>query len=207
MASRTAAITKAIDAQDRHTDGRRERSRSSRRKILRAMLELQLSGVVDPSAASVAERAGVGIRTVFRHFDDKESIYRELNRILVDLYQPELAQPYLSACWRDQLFELVARRARVYEAIAPVRIATSVLRFRSPALMKNYSELIGGERSALEAILPPAVKRRRGRVRAISLVAGFDTWRMLRQDEELSARKTVAAIRELLEDILAGIAD
>ena len=59
----------------------------------------------------------------------------------------------------------------------------------------------------LEAILPPAVKRQRGRVRAISLVAGFDTWRMLRQDEELSARKTVAAIHELLEDILAGIAD
>jgi AcrR family transcriptional regulator len=207
MTSRAAAITRAIESRERHADGRRERSRNSRRKILQAMLELQLEGVVDPSAASVAERAGVGIRTVFRHFDDKESIYRELNRILVDLYGPELGKPYRSEDWRDQLFELVERRARVYEAIAPVRISASVLRFRSPALMENYSELLEGERSALEAILPPAVKRQRNRARAIALVSGFDTWRMLRQDEELSAKKTVAAIRELLEDVLSGVGD
>ena len=44
------------------TDGRRERSRSSRSKIVAAMLDLVGKGDVAPSAARVAEVAGVGLR-------------------------------------------------------------------------------------------------------------------------------------------------
>ena len=39
------------------------------------MMNLIEGGDLMPSAARVAEEAGVGLRTVFRHFDDMDSLY------------------------------------------------------------------------------------------------------------------------------------
>ena len=63
-----------------HTpDGRRLRSERNKQKIVTAMMELVREGDYDPSVASIAERAGVGLRTVFRHFDDVDTLYREMS--------------------------------------------------------------------------------------------------------------------------------
>lgn len=202
MASKSAVISSAIEGKGPHADGRRERSRASRIKILHAMMDLISEGHVDPSAAKVAERAGVGLRSVFRHFDDKESIYREMDEILTNAYAPQMLEPYKSDDWREQLAELVERRAKVYEEIAPFRISTSVQRVQSPALMDNYRRLLRAERKALYALLPDEVRVDEHRTRAILLATSFDTWRLLRHDEELSRRKTVEATKRLLKDIL-----
>ena len=55
-------------------DGRRLRSERSRQAIIDAMLKLVEEGVLVPTAQQVSERAGVGIRSVFRHFSDMESL-------------------------------------------------------------------------------------------------------------------------------------
>lgn len=55
-------------------DGRRRRSAQSRDRIVEALLDLVAGVVVTPSAEAVAARAGVGLRTVFRHFRDMESL-------------------------------------------------------------------------------------------------------------------------------------
>ena len=65
--------TALLNQQEAHPDGRRQRSRASRAKIIKAFMELMKSGDPSPSAARVAERAGVGLRSVFRHFDDMDS--------------------------------------------------------------------------------------------------------------------------------------
>lgn len=203
-----AALGKAIGASEaRHPDGRRQRSRDSRGKIIRAMMDLIASGDSAPSAARVAERAGVGLRSVFRHFDDKESLFREMHEILTQAFLPELQAPYRSDDWRGQLFELIERRAHVYEATAPFRIATSVQRFTSPALMENYRALLRWERERLAAILPDYVRRDLKRARAILLTTSFDAWRLFRQDEELSGAQTIEVIRQMLQDILDPIGD
>lgn len=207
MARKSAAVRDTIEGEKPHTDGRRERSRASRRAIIHAMMDLIVEGDIDPSAARVAERAGVGLRSVFRHFDDKESIYREMNAILTEAYVPHLREPFQSADWREQLGELVERRAKVYEEIAPFRISTSVQRFNSPALMDNYRRLLKAEHKALYAILPDRVREDEHRTRAILLATSFDSWRLFRQDEELSKKKTIEAIKQLLQDILDQIED
>src|SRR3546814_10246722 len=61
------------------SDGRRARSRSSRRRIVAAMVELIEGGDLMPSAARVAEEAGVGLRTVFRseeHTSELQTLQR-----------------------------------------------------------------------------------------------------------------------------------
>ena len=65
-------------AQHDEVDGRRRRSLDSRARIVAAMLELVRLGNASPNAVEVAARAGVGLRSVFRHFKDMESLYVEI---------------------------------------------------------------------------------------------------------------------------------
>jgi AcrR family transcriptional regulator len=207
MAQQNVAVKKVIEGEGPLADGRRERSRASRKKIIQAMMDLIADGDIDPSAAKVAEKAGVGLRSVFRHFDDKESIYREMDEILWSAYQPKITAPFRSDNWRDQLVELIERRSAIYEHTAPFRISTSIQRYRSPILKKNYDRLLKGERNLLGQILPSDIKRDSERGRAIVLATSFDCWRHFRQDEELSKAKTVEVIKQLLRDILGQIED
>ena len=207
MAKQSALVSKAIQGDGPHPDGRRERSRSSRSKIVQAMMDLIVEGDINPSAANVAEKAGVGLRSVFRHFDDKESIYSEMNAILWEAYSPELNRPFDSEDWREQLLDLIERRVKVWEKTAPFRLSTSIQRFRSPTLMENYQRLLKAERKARDRILPDQVKNDSNRERAILLSTSFDTWRLFRHDEGLSNKKTAEIMKQLLRDILDQIAD
>ena len=56
-------------------DGRRLRSERSKQAIIDAILALMEEGNLVPSAQTVADRAGIGIRSVFRHFADMEELY------------------------------------------------------------------------------------------------------------------------------------
>lgn len=202
MNRKKVAVHEAIAGEGPHPDGRRERSRSSRRRIIEAMLDLIAAGDVNPSAAKVAEQAGVGLRTVFRHFDDKDSIYREVDELLWTAYGPAFEAPFRSEDWQEQLFELIERRAAMYEEIAPFRIASSLQRFSSPALMESYRHLLKMERENLHRILPASILNDEHRARAIQLAVSFDSWRLFRQDENLSKGKTIEVLRQLLRDIL-----
>jgi len=207
MEKQKSVVSKALEGDGPHPDGRRERSRSSRGKIVRAMMDLIVKGDIDPSAARVAKKAGVGLRSVFRHFDDKDSIYQEMNEILNAAYVPQMREPYKSDSWKEQLIELAERRAKVNEETAPFRISTSIQRYNSKQLMANYRRLLRNEHKALDAILPDHVRGDEQRVRAILLAISFDTWRLFRQDEELSKRKTIEVIKQLLRDIVDQIED
>ena len=59
-------------------DGRRMRSDRSRQLIIESMLELIRQGNLVPTAQQVADHASVGIRSVFRHFEDMEIEYFHL---------------------------------------------------------------------------------------------------------------------------------
>ena len=135
-------------------DGRRKRGDQSRRQIVDAMIDLVRSGEMSPSAAQVAERAGVGLRTVFRHFDEMEVLYREMAEVIRARIMPEVVKPYSGSTWRERLGELIQRRITLYDEIMPLKVAGSVLRFRSPFLMEDYHEHLRMERKTLRQVLP-----------------------------------------------------
>jgi len=125
-----------------HADGRRERSRSSRSKIVAALLDLVGKGDVAPSAARVAEVAGVGLRSVFRHFDDMDELYREMGEVIEAQVMPIILQPPSGTTWREKLFDIADRRAMVFETILPYRISANLKRFQSPYLMQDYRRML-----------------------------------------------------------------
>lgn len=186
-------------------DGRRERSRSSRSKIVAALLDLVGKGDVSPSAARVAEVAGVGLRSVFRHFEDMDALYREMSEVIEARILPILLQPPVGASWKDKVFDLADRRAKVFETIMPYRISANLRRFESPYLMQDYRRMLRLESETIDAYLPDAVRLDLAGARGLNVILSFQTWRLLRHDQELPMEAAKAVVRRLLGDAMAGL--
>lgn len=189
----------------RRIDGRRERSESSRRRIVDAMLQLIEQGDLNPSAARVAEVAGVGQRSVFRHFDDMDSLYREMSAVIERRVMPIVAAPYAGPGWRDNVRDLIGRRARVFEAMRPYRLASEIKRYQSPFLMDAHAHVLTMERELLLRLLPETVQADRIGVEALVAALSFQTWGSLRHDQRLDvaeATRVAAHTAGLLLDRL-----
>jgi AcrR family transcriptional regulator len=182
-------------------DGRKVRRHKNRHRIVAAMLELVRAGVISPAAEEVAGRAGVGLRTVFRHFDDMDSLYREMAEAMRQELQPIVSAPLGSPDWKGKLDEMVVRRALLFERAMPFKNAADVHRHRSAFLRKDYETMRTAERDALEAALPAALREKREFFEALDQALSFSTWQHLRRDQKLSqeqARQTVEfAVRAL----------
>jgi AcrR family transcriptional regulator len=196
------AIWQAMERVEPETDGRRARSLISRAKIIKAMIELVAAGDPDPSAATVAERTGISLRTVFRHFEEKDAILSAIDDLLVAAYQPVLIAPYRADDWQEQLLELIERRCAVNEAAAIFRVSALMQRYRSPFVAAKYRRLYAAEKRMLDAVLPAALRTETAVGRAILMACSFDSWRLLRQDEELTAAQVVAAIKDNVSAIV-----
>lgn len=183
-------------------DGRRARSMASRSRIIEAMVELIAQGDPNPSAAHVAKRAGIALRSVYRLFEDKESLLREIDDWLTRAYQPDLTRPFESGDWRERLYELIERRASMNEAIVVFRVSSQTARYTSDFVRDNYRRSMAREKRILNSVLPDPLKTDTRPGRALLIATNFDTWRFLRQDEELSPQDTVRAIKELVDDII-----
>lgn len=186
-------------------DGRRERARSSRSRIVAAMLDLVGAGVVAPSASQVAEAAGVGLRTVFRHFADMDALYREMTEAIEARVLPILLRPPLGETWQARLADLAERRAQIFETIMPYRISASLRRFESPYLMQDYRRMLRLEAQTLEAYLPETVKADATAVQGLGVILSFATWRLLRRDQGLGVEQARAVVRRMLADALAAL--
>ncbi len=192
------AETAPID-DDAPADGRRMRSERSRRQIVNALLKLVREGDMSLSAAKVAETAGVSLRTVFRHFEEMDVLYREISAQMEAEIMPIVMQPFDAMDWRGRLDQLVARRAGVYERIMPMKVAASVRRFQSDYLMDDYNRFLRLERGGLQGILPPHILNDRVLCAALEMVTGFQAWRRMRQDQGLSADEA--------EEVMAAVVD
>jgi hypothetical protein len=181
MSQANIAIVEALKAEAPLSDGRRARSHASRSKIIRAMMDL--------------------------HFEDKDAIYREMDAILVKAYRPILEAPYQSDAWQDRLMEMIDRRCEVNEATAPYRISTTAMRRRSKFLKESFQRLHDTEKARLNSILPSQLHTDTPLGRSILVAMSFDTWRMLREDENLSVSATVEAVKQMVGDIIARLDD
>jgi AcrR family transcriptional regulator len=188
-------------------DGRLERSRSSRAKIVAAMLDLVGNGDVNPSAARVAEQAEVGLRSVFRHFDDMDALYREMGEVIEARVAPIIAKPPVGATWKLRLFDIAERRAKVFETILPYRISANLKRFQSPYLMQDYRRMLALETAAVEAQLPESVAQDAAVAGGLGVILSFQTWRLLRHDQQLPVAEAQAVVRRLLQTTLAPLSE
>ena len=192
MSARAAKIAEAVE-----TDGRRQRSDASRRKIAQAMLELLREGEPDPSADLVAERAGVGRRTVFRLFSDMEGVFREMHAIMTARLTPQFTRPFMASTWRERLDELIERRAKAFEQMLPIKTAADARRYTSNFLKTEHKNITLLQRRALLAVLPVTLARNE-MLEALDLALSFEAWRRLRYEQGLVVKQAQDVLRRIV---------
>lgn len=188
-------------------DGRRARGQANRSKLVAAMIELVREGNIAPTAEQVSSRAQVALRTVFRHFDDMESLYREINTELLQLVIPPLTTPFTTQHWRSRLDEAIERRAQLYETILPFYNATTAMRHQSPYLQANQQSMVDLQKLSLQRVLPPEILEDAPTLAALNLLLSISAWQQMRLEQRLEPHSVKQAMQTAARALTATFAD
>ena len=184
-------------------DGRRARRNRSRDLAVDALLDLLGEGVLRPTAQQVAERSGVSLRSIFRIFDDVETLNaaaaaRQLSRIrhlFVDV-MPTGSLP-------DRVAQVVAINGRLYESIAPIRRAALRAAPESPALQEQLARARGWVRGEVERVFAPElVDAPRDTVPGVELALSFEAWDQLRVGQGVSVPRATSTVIRIVTALL-----
>lgn len=199
--ARAAEMEAASDASE--TDGRLRRSVRSRERILDALCALVEAGNLHPTGQQVAERAGVSLRTVFRHFEDMEGLHREMHDRVERVMRPLAAGPPVHGPLVDRVRDLVRRRTTLFEQATPFLRSGAVHRWRSPYLSKTHAADVRELRGDLGRTLPEAEGVSATRREALELVTSFEAWDRLRADQKLGRDRAREVVVEAVLALLA----
>jgi AcrR family transcriptional regulator len=164
------------------------------------MMALVEEGQITPVAEQVADRAQVGLRSVFRHFNDMDTLFAEMAVRVARNYQSALA-PFVSTDWRGQLFEAIERRVGIYELMLPYKCAADAHRHTSKVIQNNHAATAQLLRARLRSVLPPALQDDPIAFETLDFLLSVDSWQRLRLEQNLSkeiARQIVEAQVSLL---------
>ena len=192
---------------DTTVDGRRARRHRSRDLAVDALLDLLNEGVVRPTAQQVAERSGVSLRSIFRIFDDVESLNaaacaRQVTRVR-HLFVDVPAEGSLT----DRIDQVVTINGRLYESIAPVRRAALRTAPESAAVQETLERARGWVRGEVERVFADELRgSKRDTVAGLELALSFEAWDQLRSAQGLSTTRTASTVTQLLQSLLAPAA-
>lgn len=175
-------------------DGRHLRSARSRAAVVDAVLDLLRERGEQPSAQEIADRAGVSLRTVFRHHDDMESL---LATALA--HQMERVGHLYADLDRMPVTPFVARRAALFEEIAGVRRAgirhdeVAVIR---QGLTESHDRLRAQAASAfgIDGLV----------LDAVDMATSWAAWDALRRDQGLSVEDASTVMVHVVTRLLEG---
>ena len=175
-------------------DGRAQRSERSRAAIVQAILELIGEGSLSPTAQQVAARADVGVRTVFRHFSDMESLFAAVNERLVREVGELFVTTVQSGPLEERIRNLVERRMEIFAALAPYIRSSTLQRWRSDFLQSEHERMIRTLRRDLRRWLPELESRPCEISDALEMVLSFEALNRLRVDQRLGRKRTARAL-------------
>ncbi len=187
-------MTQAQQSPRATTDGRARRAERSRETIANALYELVGEGNPTPTAQQVAERADVGIRSVFRHFSDMEALYATLDARLLAEMRPLVRPLPPEGGLRERGADLVRERDALFERIAPYKRASNLNRWRSPFLTAQHRKLVAALRTGLLRWLPELASAPPDTLEALDQATSFEAWDRLRSEQRLSRARARAAM-------------
>lgn len=190
------------DAEPASSDGRLQRSERSRRRIADALYELVGEGDPAPSAQRVADRARVGIRSVFRLFSDMDALYATLDERLAMEVAPLMRDmPGHDAPLDERIEAMIGLRTRIYERFGPYMRATRRHRHRSDDLAARSRKHALEARQRMARWVPELRNAASELVEAFDMATSLEAWDRLRLDQRLSrprARATMLLVARAL---------
>ena len=121
-------------------DGRFARSQKTKDAIVKALLKL-LRNTPFPTAEQVAKESKIGLRTVYRQFNDMESIYLSLHEeCMHSLDQMFDSDVDLDKSFKERVNFAISERLTIYEEYETLFIATISNSARLPTLVNQVAE-------------------------------------------------------------------
>ena len=167
-------------------DGRRKRSERSRAAIITATLNLIDNGNFVPTARQIAEEAGIGLRSFFRHFDDMEALMDTIDQHMRGYYEPLFVRPFKDGTLEERIEDIVIDRSEAYERLKKLMMTSQAQLWRSEVMQKNYARNQKGLRKHLEKWLPELKSQNPANREAAHAAASFENWHRLRQHQGLN---------------------
>lgn len=187
-------------------DGRSARAGRTHAALTDALLVLLDEGDLKPTAARIAERAGVSERTLFQHFPDREALFEGAAQAQAERIGPLIEPlPPPDAPVRERVDALVAQRAIVLERISPVRRAALLLEPSSETVAGWLRAVRDGAAVQVEQLFAPELDscdERDELLGALVSAAAWPTWESLRSHQGLSPERAQAAMRRMLAALL-----
>ena len=155
-----------------------KRSRRTRSAIIEAIRSLQAEGELQPTAARVAEYAGVSRRTIWQQFSDLETLSVEASRRDFEIVR-EFAQPIaVDQPLSDRTAQIIDQRIRMFEHMAPGWRAGRIREPFSPALQLNKARTLALARAQTKQVFAPELGRLRPRARKslLDTLHGLTLW-------------------------------
>lgn len=186
------------------SDGRRQRSERSQTAIIEAALALMDEGALVPTAQQIADRAGVGIRSFFRHFADMDSLFLAADEMLISSYEALFEVDNRAGTLSERVARAVDLYGNAFDQLRPIILCTQAQLWRSPKLRENYAWHQKRLRKELELWLPEVVALPKDRREALHAVASFDMWHRLREHQGLSPKASSDIVTSLVHDLIAS---
>jgi len=190
-------------------DGRAARSYRARLALAGALLNLLNEGVGRPTAAQIAERAGVSLRLVFHHFDDLEAIYASAGDLQIERVRT-LTKPVDPALpFAERVATFLKIRARVFEYVSPVRRASMRRETSSAEISRRMrvAHQLAREHTlhAFAGEIASAPAGQRAEVAAaLDSVTSWETWEFLRSRSELSVKQASRVVERMVRALVTG---
>ena len=183
-------------------DGRRLRSDRSRQVIVESMLYLIEQGNLTPTAQQVANHAKVGIRSVFRHFEDMEAIFKTADDLWRKGLDENLQTLDAQLPLAERIQQVAEQQGTSYENNTNILKSTATRRWKSAFLQKNYAIIQTKIRTDILRSLPEIEQLSNNKKEAILGILSFEYWDRLRDHQSLSAEASIDLISELLQALI-----
>ena len=185
-------------------DGRRLRSERTRLAIIDAAVALQEEGVLIPTAQQISDRAGVLIRSFFRHFEDMESLFKVADDHIRESYESLFRGGDRTGTLVQRIDSAVAHRARAFERVTNMMLGTKAQLWRYEMLRKNYARNQRALRKDIVDWLPELGALSEPAQEAVDAVTSFEMWHRLRSEQGLSLEASRTVVISLLMVLLTS---
>ena len=190
------------------TDGRRLRRERNQDAVVDAILALLREGDLKPSARDIAERAGVSLRSLFRHFEDLETLFAAAVQRQLEEVGSAFDISIEPGPVNRRIREIVRHRAALYEQIAPVRRAATLQAPFHETVREGLDWSHRTLRHQLVTVFDPelaacSAKERRMVLEALDAATGWSTWETLRSAQALSVAEAETVVTTTLTALLS----
>jgi len=183
-------------------DGRRMRSERSRQAIIKAALQLVQEGILIPTAQQISDRAGEGMRTFFRHFEDMESLFAAVDGHTRESFESIFALDEHSGALAERVERAVKRRANAFDRVKNVILSTQAQLWRSDVLVENYARDQRNLHQDIETWLPELKSLSREKREAVFAITSFEMWHRLRSHQGLGKKVSIDIVVDLVKNLL-----